>query len=299
MKASYFEPASQYLQPYSIKPLFPKFSLGWLMFYGIKQNSKSFLPEFGIVLFPMYNSHKLSIISPTKTSSYRGEFFFYHDEKYIVYEVSTYGQPTYEIYNTNGVFKQKIEVQFGDNRIVNSQAYSSPSSRYFMFLVEFKVYNSEEGCDQFVYKAKTMELTLDSFTEKFSFEERHEIANLTESFGGTNYDYSYSSSYYMDFFITDNLEVIFIKKYDDVLFYREKDYSHYVKEKLGRMYYDPNQYNKIGNFTIEWGNAGIFFFQSSEIYYLLINQETKTLNPMMKISTEIIGNDISVNRIHT
>lgn len=91
-QATSTEPDEHGLDRELLSSIYPLCSKGWLMFYGIKDNyNDRSIISYEVVLLPEYNSPQIIHLDPNDYSSCKMEYFFYHDNNYIIYHMQGYG----------------------------------------------------------------------------------------------------------------------------------------------------------------------------------------------------------------
>ena len=133
----FFEPEDLGIDPSKIDDVYPIESKTWLLYFGIRENATLNRSEQEAFLLPQFNHPKILILDPNEMNSYRSEFFFYHNQNYLVYMkwVEGLDHLIYEIYNLNGSLVQTLELRIKgmkDCRDVN--IIMSPSGQYIFFV---------------------------------------------------------------------------------------------------------------------------------------------------------------------
>ena len=92
------------------------------------------------MLIPEYNQPKVHILSPSDVSYYKAEYFFYHNNNFLVYHRQSYTHSDHvkiEIYKRNGDLYQSMRLTL---KGVMDHSYAkliiSPSGRYMFYCEE-------------------------------------------------------------------------------------------------------------------------------------------------------------------
>jgi len=106
------EPYDLGIDPELMSDLYPLKSQSWLLFYGITESDDSDKIEYQALLLPEYNQPKVTGLSPSDVGNYKAEFFFYHDNDYIMYLKQCYGidHIAIEVYRRNMQPHQTIKL---------------------------------------------------------------------------------------------------------------------------------------------------------------------------------------------
>lgn len=127
-----WEPDDLGIDPSKIDDIYPIESKTWLLYYGVREGQMK--NEQEAFLLPQFNDPKILILNPNEVSNYKSEFFFYHDQRYIIYMKSVEGLDhiIFEIYHLNGSLEQIIKLKIkGLYNHSEANIITSPSGRYF------------------------------------------------------------------------------------------------------------------------------------------------------------------------
>lgn len=152
------------------------------------------------------------MLNPNEVQNYKSEFFFYHDQSYIVYIKSVVGldHVLFEIYRLNGSLEQTIKLRIkGLDDHIEANIITSPSGRYFFYVEESDVQFANTKQKKPV--AKVLELVINSKTKKFEFtlirkiDNFYEVYNLlSERVNSANFNSQ------CQLYLTDNKELLFV-----------------------------------------------------------------------------------------
>ena len=106
-------------------------------------------------------------------------------------------------------------------------------------------FNDESGYHETTY-LKIIELKINLDTNEFYFESKYESFDLNKNFGITKNDYLYN--YYQSIaFVTDNMNVIYVLRNQNKIWFNDQDWSHMITNKLGK-----SDYSIKYRFTKHW-----------------------------------------------
>lgn len=106
----------------TVSPDYPKESLGQLFFVGFTTSTW----ELEARIIPYYNKPKSAIVDQTLKSNLVNEFFFFHNQKYIVYLFSSTYQGTFmKFFSLNGMLVDTISFK------ISTKAKPRDSNYYY------------------------------------------------------------------------------------------------------------------------------------------------------------------------
>jgi hypothetical protein len=91
------------------------------------------------LLLPEYNEPKVTNLNPNEIYNYKSEFFFYHDQSYIIYQKQLYGMDhiAFDIFNRNLEFTHTIKLKIHNiDEHSNGKISISPNGRYIFYVEE-------------------------------------------------------------------------------------------------------------------------------------------------------------------
>ena len=216
-----------------------------------EENSKR---EYEVLLLPQYNQPKVVHLNPNDVSYYKAEYFFYHNNNFLVYHKQSYGMDHVgiEIYRRNGAIHQILKLKLkGCYDHSYAKITLSPSGRYIFYVEEVDKKNPED-LEPAGTVGKIVELMMDKKTRNFTLELRETIEDFVARYNRTasshnTYDYySYGS---LKFFLTDKMELLFINTSDKVLMYDDIKCQDEVDKKFGKSEYDKEQFKTMADMT--------------------------------------------------
>ena len=199
------------------------------------------------------------------SSYYKAEYFFYHNNNYLVYHKQSYGMDhvAIEIYRRNGAIQQTLKLKI---RGCYDHSYAkitlSPSGRYIFYVEEAEKKNPED-LEPPATHGKIVELMMDKKNRKFYLEPRETIEDFFNRYNKTasshnTYDYySYGGS--SKFFLTDKMELLFIDSGEKLLMYDDVKCQDEVDKKFGKSDYDKEQFKTLSDITCVMKNGGFCF----------------------------------------
>jgi hypothetical protein len=277
---------------------YPLFSSSWLFFYGSTEAESR---EYVALLLPEYNNPKITGIDTNEIGNIKSEYFFYHDNNFIIYERRAYGVDHIQLriykqnMNLHQVIRLKLE-EFYDYNYV--QFKLSPSGRY-IFYVEDEKKEDPNDTSEPVTVGKVVELVMDKETLEFKLELRREIRDFYERYKKRASDvnqYSYYGSI-VEFFVSDKMEIMALNKNENFLMYEDIHCYAQIENKFGMRDYEPEKYKDLNDITIIMKNGGFAIHTEEEAYFLRVNSEIGSVLPVIKINFKINKSQMTIHRI--
>jgi len=303
------EPYDLGIDPELMSDLYPLKSQSWLLFYGITESDDSDKIEYQALLLPEYNQPKVTGLSPSDVGNYKAEFFFYHDNDYIMYLKQCYGidHIAIEVYRRNMQPHQTIKLYVeGWSDHSYARVVLSPNGRYLCIVEEdvdlvCEEYKKEDEPDA-IPKApaimKIKEIMMDKTSKKFTLEDRRQITDCLQ-----RYDKSASEinqyTYYggITLFLTDKMEVFALDKSTNLLMYEEVKCYNEVEKKFGKDEYDKEKDVDLNNINIVMKNGGFAFYNQEEVFFLRVNSDLGTVLPLVKINFKINKGQMTIDKV--
>ena len=172
----------------------------------------------------------------------------------------------------------------------------SPSNQYLYYLENGDSGVNENGEYKTQWFLRVKELKKDFHTEEFHLEHKHDSFDLQKDFNISSDEFN---NYYTgtSISVTDDMEIIYVFKNTNQIWFNGQNWSNLVKEKFGKTTYDSNVYKTLNDFSISITNAGISIYNSEVIYQLRIDHKNNKLLPIMKINFDLNKWSVSVNNI--
>jgi hypothetical protein len=310
---------------------YPLKSKKWLLYFGKPCGTEENDDEGNntVILLPEYNEPKVTNLSSNDIGNYKKEFFFYHDENFIIYQKQPYGidHVAFDIFNKNLELKQTVKL-----KIHNCAEYSyaktvlSPNGRY-LFVVEEDPNpvvvdpepvenNPEPAADseavvnpdvvaepQLVVGPKPLgrlyEFVRDRKNKTFSLKLISTMNDFKERYNKLASDIN-QYSYYggaVELFLTDKMELLLIDKDNKRLMYEEINCYDQIEGKFGKQEYNKDENKTLADVTIVCKNGGFAFHSQEEAWFLGINSELRTALPLIRINFQINKGQMTLNRI--
>ena len=279
---------------------YPIASKSWMMFFGKYYNDEKQKYMNRVLLLPEYNQPKIVHLNPNDVGYYKAEFFYYHNNDYLVYIKQTYGinHVPVEIFRRNGDFHQTIKLSIkGCMDYSYAKVILSPSGRYLMY-IEGENVLGENNISEIKDRAIIAEIKHDPVSEEFVLETRRTVEDFKERYNRTASEtnmYDYSSCY--NYFLTDNMEILFVDTSDNKLMYEEIPIAKDIEKKLGRRDYNEEEYRQVADLTWIPQNGGFAAYSSQDVYFIRVNSETRSVLPIIKCNFNINKGQMSVTKL--
>ena len=292
-----WEPDDLGIDPSKIDDIYPIESKTWLLYYGVREGQMK--NEQEAFLLPQFNDPKILILNPNEVSNYKSEFFFYHDQRYIIYMKSVEGLDhiIYEIYHLNGSLEQIIKLKIkGLHNHSEANIITSPSGRYFFYVEESDSLLAKSKNKRPI--GKVLELNINPKTRKFEFTLIRKIDNFYENYGLLSEQVN-SGDFNLrnELHLTDNKEILYINKSKEILIFEDIECQDEVYQKLGKQEDNSDRYRTL--FDVIWvpKNGGFAFYTESDVYFLRINSETRSVLPLIKINFRISKAQMVIDQV--
>ena len=296
--AFFWEPEDLGIDIEKIDDKYPIESKSWLMYFGIRENPQTnkFIQEAFIL--PQFNQPKILILNPDEIWDYRNEYFFYHDQKYLVYMklVSGVNYVIYEIYSLNGLLVQTLSLNINGLRDhTSSKIIMSPSGQYIFYVEDTD--KLIQGLKLRKPVGKILELVQDSTNKRFEFKLRRTIKDFYKRFKMTcdEINSNYFSSIY-EFYVTDDMEILYVNKTHNKLMYEGVELQSEIYRKFGKKS-NNNSYRDLSNVSWVPKNGGFAFYTKTQAYFLRINAKIKTVLPLVEVKFRINKTQMIIEKI--
>lgn len=288
-----------------MSPEYPLCSRSWLLYYGRRYDTNTYKYKNEMLLLPQYNQPKTVHLNPNDTGYYKAEYFYYHNNNFIIYHRQAYGQDHVgiEIYLRNGDYHQTIKLKIeGCYDHSYARLYLSSNGRYIFYCEAVKIEPDNPNNYETKTVGKIVELTYDAKTLEFKFETKRTIEDFKERYnkqaGEINtYNYYYGNGMEYDFFVTDNQELLFFDKTNGKIMYEEMDCAKDLEKKLGKRDYNEEEYRTISDMTWYVKNGGFACHSSEQVFFIRINSELRKIMPMIKINFQINKGQMSISKV--
>ena len=265
-----------------------------LIFYGDTLNSEPSSLE--IFICPAFNLHQINNID--QIYEVYEKFFFYQNDNFIITIIFKDYKSLIQIVDKSFKIIQDIELPKKSETNQNSRISVTPSGRFIYFIEESNRYADDGSYSNIINTyLRIFEIKHDQITNKFYLEFQFETEDLNKSFELQLYSYQYYNDFKL--FVTDDMDIIFVNKYKNQIFLNSKDWSHLIKDKLGKNENGPTQFRSLSDYSIYFKitNAGISIYNSEVVYQLRIDHKNNKLLPIMKINFDLNKWSVSVNEI--
>ena len=147
----------------------------------------------------------------------------------------------------------------------------SPSGRYIFYVEDVKIESDNSDDSETKTVGKIIELIYNK-EDKFQFETKRTIEDFTERYNKSSSEINQDDDDLpFEFYITDNMELLYVDKTDNIVMYEEKHIEKDLEKKLGRRNLNKKEYRTVSDLVWVMKNGGFTAYSLEEVYFLKIN----------------------------
>ena len=147
----------------------------------------------------------------------------------------------------------------------------SPSGRYIFYVEDVKIESDNSDDSETKTVGKIIELIYNK-EDEFQFETKRTIEDFTERYNKSSSEINQDDDDLpFEFYITDNMELLYVDKTDNIVMYEEKHIEKDLDKKLGRRDSNKKEYRTVSDLVWVMKNGGFTAYSLEEVYFLKIN----------------------------
>ena len=145
---------------------------------------------------------------------------------------------------------------------------------------------------------KILELIFDPDTIQFEFIEIKKINKFDEIYKlSSNQVNSKEFNTWCKLYLTDNREILYVNKSQNIIMFEEIEWQNEIYQKLGKREVSPDLFKDLADVVCVPKNGGFAFFSEWEVYFLKIDSVEHIVLPLIKVNFRISNSQMVVDQV--